>query len=102
VWLSPIQVVIIPIADRHFEYAVDIQNILKDNAIRVEIDYRNERMNQKIRTGQLQKVPYMVIVGDQEVIDRTTSVRLRNGENIGPMLIDDLVDHISGYINSFR
>lgn len=102
VWLSPVQVVIIPIADRHLEYANNISNILKNKGIRVETDSRKERMNQKIRSGQLQKIPYMVIVGDQEVDNASVSPRSRDGENMGSMSVDELVDVILNQINSFR
>jgi threonyl-tRNA synthetase len=102
VWLSPVQAVIIPIADRHLEYANNISNILKNKGIRVETDSRKERMNQKIRSGQLQKIPYMVIVGDQEVDNASVSPRSRDGENMGSMSVDELVDVILNQINSFR
>jgi threonyl-tRNA synthetase len=78
-----VQIVIIPIADRHLEYAKQICNILRDEDIRVLVDDRTERMNLKIREAQLDKIPYMVIVGDKELANTTVSVRLRNGEELG-------------------
>ncbi len=83
VWLAPVQIVIIPIADRHLEYAKQICNVLRDEDIRVLVDDRTERMNLKIRDAQLDKIPYMVIVGDKELANTTVSVRLRNGEELG-------------------
>ncbi|MBI2846595.1 MAG: threonine--tRNA ligase [Chloroflexi bacterium] len=82
-WLAPVQAVVIPIADRHQEYAQRVQDELKKDGIRVEVDARSERMNLKIREAQLQKVPYMLVVGDKEVASSAVSVRKRNGENMG-------------------
>jgi len=83
VWLSPVQAIIIPIADRHIDYARQIGSELKQESIRTEIDDRSERMNLKIREAQLQKIPYMLIVGDKEVASSGVSLRLRSGEDIG-------------------
>lgn len=83
VWLAPVQAVIIPIADRHLDYARQVETELKAEGLRVQIDARSERMNSKIREAQLQKVPYMLVVGDREVESSTVSIRLRNGEDIG-------------------
>jgi len=83
VWLSPVQAIIISIADRHIDYAQQIGNELKEEGIRAEIDDRSERMNLKIREAQLQKIPYMLIVGDKEVASSGVSLRLRSGEDIG-------------------
>ncbi len=83
VWLSPVQTVIIPIADRHVGYAHKIESDFKNESIRVLVDDRSERMNLKIREAQLGKVPYMLIVGDKEMTSSSVSLRLRNGENLG-------------------
>jgi len=83
VWLSPVQAVIIPIADRHIDYAQEIESEFKEEGIRIEIDDRSERMNLKIREAQLQKIPYMLIVGDKEKASSGVSLRLRNGEDAG-------------------
>ncbi|MBT9142789.1 MAG: Threonine--tRNA ligase [Dehalococcoidia bacterium] len=82
VWLAPVQVKVIPIADRHLDYAQQVGSELRDEGLRVEVDDRKERMNLKIREAQLAKVPYMLIAGDSEVEDSTVAVRLRNGENL--------------------
>jgi threonyl-tRNA synthetase len=83
VWLSPVQTVIIPIADRHVGYAHKIESDFKSEGIRVRVDDRSERMNLKIREAQLEKVPYMLVVGDKEMASSSVALRLRNGENLG-------------------
>lgn len=85
VWLSPVQTEIIPIADRHVEYARSIERQLKTQGVRVEVDDRGERMNAKIRDAQKQKIPYMLVIGDKEMEENMVALRLRNGENPGPM-----------------
>ncbi|MFH1169641.1 MAG: threonine--tRNA ligase [Chloroflexota bacterium] len=80
VWLAPVQVMVIPIADRHLDYARKLADDLKAEMIRAEVDTRSERVNLKIRQAQVDKIPYMLIVGDKEVAAGTVSVRLRSGE----------------------
>jgi threonyl-tRNA synthetase len=82
VWLAPVQAMIIPIADQHLDYARKVGAELKSEEIRVEVDERSERMNLKIREAQLQKIPYMLIVGDEEIGSSTVSVRLRSGQTL--------------------
>jgi len=82
VWLAPVQAVLIPIADRHIDYAKKVANKLKAASIRVEVDDRSERMNLKIRNAQMQKVPYMLIVGDSELEQNKVSVRTRDGQDL--------------------
>ncbi len=84
VWLSPVQAVIIPVSDQHLEYARKLEAELKAADVRVQVDDSPERMNQKIRQAQLEKVPCMMIVGDKEVADNTVSVRLRTGKQLPP------------------
>lgn len=91
VWLSPIQVAIIPIADRHVEYAGKVLQELKAAGLRVQLDDRGERMNSKIRDAQNQKVPYMLVIGDKEQEEGKVALRLRNGENPGPMSVSEFV-----------
>ena len=91
-WLAPIQAVVIPIADRHLDYALRVRDSLRGDGFRVEVDSRKERMNLKIRDGQLQKVPYMLVVGDSEAEKGTVSVRLRTEENLGEMEMSRLMD----------
>jgi threonyl-tRNA synthetase len=90
-WLAPIQAVIIPIADRHAEYAAKLAKQMREKDFRVQLDDRSERMNLKIREAQLNKVPYMLVVGDKEVENGQVSVRLRTGEDLGSQVFDDLL-----------
>jgi threonyl-tRNA synthetase len=85
VWLAPVQVILIPIADRHLEYAKEVATKLKKEGLRVEVDERTERMNAKIRDAQNQKIPYMLVVGDREQEEGAVALRLRSGENPGSM-----------------
>ena len=98
VWLSPVQVVIIPIADRHYAYAREVAGKLKGEGLRVEVDERNERMNAKIRDAQMQKIPYMLVVGDKEVEQGTVALRLRSGENPGAMPLEEFLERAQGDI----
>jgi len=92
VWLSPVQAVVIPIADRHVEYAQAAAKQLQEAGLRVEVDERGERMNAKIRDAQKQKIPYMLVVGDKEAESRQVALRLRSGENPGPMSLDAFLE----------
>ena len=83
IWLAPVQTVVIPISDRHLDYAHQVAVELKAEGMRAQADARPERMNLKIRQAQLQKIPYMLIVGDKEVASAGVSVRLRSGEDLG-------------------
>ena len=94
-WLAPTQVKIIPIADRHISYAEMVQEKLLEVDIRCEIDGRSERMNAKIRDAQITKVPYMIVVGDREISDKKVGVRLRNGEDLGPVDLSDFISRVS-------
>jgi threonyl-tRNA synthetase len=84
VWLSPVQAVLIPIADRHISYCEGVAQQLKEAGLRVEVDGSSERMGNKIRQAQKQKIPYMLVVGDKEQEGNQVSIRLRNGEDLGP------------------
>lgn len=84
VWLAPVQVIVLPIADRHAEFAEQVANGLREAGVRVEVDARREKVNAKIRDAQLLKIPYMLVIGDKEIESNTVSVRLRTGENLGP------------------
>lgn len=92
-WLAPVQVKLLTIADRHCDYAYDIKHRLEEKGIRVELDDRNEKIGYKIREARLQKVPYMLIIGDNEVENGTLSVRER-GENgdLGSMTADEFIE----------
>jgi len=84
VWLAPVQAMIVPIADRHNAYARQVAQGLRGAELRVEVDDSDDRMGAKIRNAQLQKIPYMLVVGDREVREGTVSVRLRTEEDMGP------------------
>lgn len=84
-WLAPVQVKMIPITDNHIAYANQVANELRASGLRVEVDDSNERMNKKIRSAQLQKIPYMLVVGDAEEESEAVAVRTRNNENRGAM-----------------
>ena len=90
-WLSPVQVEILPIADRHIEYAQKVKKALDDCDMRVEIDDRSEKLGYKIREAQLKKIPYVVILGDKDVENNTVSIRKRGGEDLGAMNIDEFI-----------
>jgi len=89
VWLAPVQVMVIPVADRHLDYAGKVEVELRDEGVRVKVDARSERVNFKIREAQLEKIPYMLVVGDKEVEESTISVRLRTGEQLPSQSVDD-------------
>jgi len=95
-WLAPVQAIVIPIADRHLEYAEEIRSLLVDKNFRAEVDDRGERMNQKIRQAQMQKIPYMLILGDREQEQQAVSVRSRESGDLGSMQISDLVTRFNG------
>lgn len=90
-WLAPVQAQIIPIADRHLEYARAVEQELRAAGFRVEVDDRSERMNSKIRDAQMLKIPYMLVVGDKEAAARAVAVRLRTGEDLKAMPLDDFI-----------
>jgi threonyl-tRNA synthetase len=82
VWLSPVQAMVVPIADRHLAYAKKVQQKLKEAGLRSEVDESNDRMQAKIRNAQLQKIPYMLVVGDKEAEVGAVAIRLRSGEDL--------------------
>jgi len=95
VWLAPVQAEVIPIAERHTSYAKEIETTLLNANIRSHTSDNNDRMNAKIRYAQLQKIPYMLVIGDREQDSDTVSVRLRSGEDLGALAISDVIERIS-------
>ena len=89
VWLNPVQVKVLPITDRALEYADQIAKQLDAADFRVEVDGRNEKIGKKIREATLEKIPYMLVVGDRDMENQTVSVRLRTGEDLGAMSMAD-------------
>jgi threonyl-tRNA synthetase len=98
VWLAPVQAVVIPIAERHHEYAQRVVRRLKEANLRVELDGRNEKMGYKIRAAQTQKVPYMLVVGDKELESGEVSVRNRFLGDEGSQSLELFVEKIEGFI----
>jgi threonyl-tRNA synthetase len=95
-WLAPVQAVVIPIADRHLEAASELAGVLRDRGLRVEVDDSSNRMQNKIRMAQEQKVPYMVVLGDREIEARTASPRTRAGEQQPAEPWDAFADRLGG------
>ncbi len=99
-WLAPSQIAIIPIADRHFDYAKQVKTRLTKAGLKVFIDSRSESMNRKIRDNQVQKIPYMLVVGDREAETGTAAVRLRDGTDLGDKELDVIVEHLKEELES--
>ena len=100
VWLSPVQVKVMPITDRTAEYAKDVAAKLSAAGVRVETDLRNEKIGYKIREAQMQKTPYMLVIGDREAESGAVAVRTRGGEDLGAMPLDAFIERITGEIKS--
>jgi len=99
-WIAPIQVMLLPISDKHLEYSRNILRVLDENGIRVEIDDKPRKISYKIREAQLQKIPYMLIIGDKEVENESVAVRLRSGKDLGDLKVDEFISKISEEIKS--
>jgi threonyl-tRNA synthetase len=97
-WLSPVQVAVIPIADRHVDYAGRVVSELRPRGVRVALDDSDDTMGAKIRRHQLQKVPYMLVVGDAEAESETVSVRRRSGDETRGVAVADFVEKIAAEI----
>ncbi len=97
-WLAPVQAMVIPIADRHADYAHDVLSQLRAAGFRAEVDARSERMNNKIRAAQLQKIPYMLVVGDREAEAQAVAVRTRAGEDLKSMPVFQFIDRLNDEI----
>ena len=100
VWLSPVQVEVMPITDRTSDYAKDVAAKLSAAGVRVETDLRNEKIGYKIREAQMQKTPYMLVIGDREAESGAVAVRTRSGEDLGAMPLDAFIERITGEIKS--
>ncbi len=93
-WLAPVQVKLLPIADRHLDYLYDVKKVLEAKGVRCEIDDRSEKIGFKIRQAQLEKVPYMLLAGDKDIENNTVSLRTRSGGDKGAMSLDEFVDKL--------
>jgi threonyl-tRNA synthetase len=96
VWLAPVQAIILTITDRNIPYGEDLLKILFAAGVRVEKDFRNEKLSFKVREAQTKKIPYMIIIGDKEMETGNVTARLRDGHNLPPMSPDELIDRIKG------
>jgi threonyl-tRNA synthetase len=94
-WLAPVQIEMIPIGEKHQEYAEQVAKTFREKGLRIDVDSRNETMQAKIRDAQGQKIPYMFIMGDREAQEGTVSVRLRSGENLGAKPVAEVLEHIN-------
>ncbi|MBW2649752.1 MAG: threonine--tRNA ligase [Deltaproteobacteria bacterium] len=95
VWLSPVQASVLTVTDRHIPHGEEVYTRLMDAGVRCEKDFRNEKLGYKIREGQMQKVPYMLVIGDREVESGTISPRQRDGKNLGSMSVHDFVSIVN-------
>lgn len=99
-WLAPTQVKLLPVADRHLDYVYEIKNALEAKGMRVEIDSRSEKIGYKIREAQLEKVPYMFIIGDKDIEAQTVSVRHRKNGDLGAMKLEEFIEKAVEEINT--
>jgi len=99
--LAPVQAVVMNITDKQAKYVTNIEKTLKNHGIRVIADLRNEKIGFKIREHTLQKIPYLLVVGDREVENSTVAVRTRSGEDLGSLSIDELISGFSKEIASY-
>lgn len=99
-WLAPVQVKLLPIADRHLDYITGIKKALEEKGIRCELDDRSEKIGYKIREAQLKKIPYMLIAGDKDIENNTVSIRSRKDGDIGSMSLDEFIAKITDEINT--
>jgi len=99
-WLAPVQVALIPISDAHLDYAKMVKDKLEEEGIRVYLDERNERMNKKIRDAEIQKIPYMAVIGDKEIQENAVSLRTKKDGNLGIMKVEDFINLLKEKIKS--
>ena len=99
-WLAPVQVKLLPIADRHLDYLLEAKKALEAKCIRCEVDDRSEKIGFKIRSAQLEKVPYMLLAGDKDIENNTVSLRTRSGGDKGAMSLDEFVEKIVAEVES--
>ena len=100
VWMAPEQVRFLPVTDRACDYCADLARQLTDLSYRVDVDYRNEKIGKKIREATMEKIPYMIVVGDRDMENNTVSVRLRTGEDLGAMSMTDFIAKLKTVVDS--
>lgn len=102
VWLSPVQVSVLPISDKYNAYAKDVMNSLQRAGVRVDMDQRTEKIGYKIREAQLQKTPYMIIVGEKEVEAKAVAVRNRDEGDLGAMQLNEFISRIHQEVEQYQ
>ncbi len=100
VWLSPVQVKILALVEKHHPYVLELKRAMEEKGIRVEVDLRNEKIGYKIREAQMEKVPYMLVIGDQETENRTVAVRSRKEGQLGSMKVEEFISKVLDEIKS--
>lgn len=99
-WLSPVQVRVLPISEKHVTYAREVLATLTKNSVRADVDDANESLGKKIRGTKKEKIPYVLVVGDQEISDKTLSVESRDKGKLGTMNVEDFVEKITEEIKT--
>ena len=99
-WLSPVQAAVLPVSEKHSQYAQEVQTELRAAGIRVHLDDRNEKLNARIRDAQLQKIPFMLVVGDREAQARTVSVRRRESGDAGSQSLGEFASWVRNLIDT--
>ena len=99
-WLAPVQVKVLPVTDRAADYAQEIRSYLDDHGFRVEVDERNEKIGKKIRETTLEKVPFMLVVGDRDMENKTVTIRTRAGEDLGAMSLEDFAAKLRDIVDN--
>ena len=99
-WLAPEQMIILPISEKHFDYANEVVSKLKEVNLRVELDDRNETLGAKIRSTQEMEIPYMLILGDKEKDANTVAIRKRSGGDLGSKSVEEFIEYYEGVFNS--
>jgi len=102
VWLSPVQASILTVTEKQIPYGDQVHQALVDAGIRVEKSFTNDKLGYKIREAQMQKMPYMLVIGDREVAERTISPRRRDGKNMGAMTVTDFIAHVREEVSNYR
>ena len=102
VWLSPVQAAILTVTEKHIPHGEWVYRSLVEAGVRAEKSFSNEKLGYKIREAQMQKTPYMLVIGDREVADRTISPRQRDGKNMGAMTVPDFVAHLQEKVRQYQ
>jgi threonyl-tRNA synthetase len=102
VWLSPVQAVVLTVTDSQIPYATTVYDVLRASGVRVQKDFRNEKLGFKIREAQMQKIPYMLVIGDKEVETSSVAPRFRDGTNLAPLSVEDFVAHLHEEMRNYR